>query len=106
MRRARTGAPPLLQPLNPAASASPWPAEFAKIAAVPLSPLALSPSQRLVFADPASAAAGVQRTAAAQVLAAELAARQGAGEALSLMVSTIASMVQSGRGTNSRWNAG
>ena len=33
-------------------------------------------------------------------------ARQGAGEALSLMVSTIASMVQAARGTNSRWNAG
>jgi hypothetical protein len=32
-------------------------------------------------------------------------ARHGAGEALSLMVSTIASMVQAARGTDSRWNA-
>jgi len=40
------------------------------------------------------------------VLAAELEARQGHGEALSLMVSTIASMVQAGRSTPSRWNAG
>jgi hypothetical protein len=40
------------------------------------------------------------------VLAAEMEARQGTGEALSLMVSTIASMVQAARGTNSRWNAG
>jgi hypothetical protein len=70
--------------------------------------LALSPSQRLVFATPstASADAGGKPTVAAQVLAAELEARQGAGEALSLMVSTIASMVQAARGTNSRWNAG
>ncbi len=45
-------------------------------------------------------------TVAVQVLAAEMEARQGAGEALSLMVSTIASMVQAARGTNSRWNAG
>jgi hypothetical protein len=43
---------------------------------------------------------------AVQVLAAEMEARQDAGEALSLMVSTIASMVQAARGTNSRWNAG
>jgi hypothetical protein len=48
---------------------------------------------------------GSQGTAAAQVLAAELEARQGNGEALSLMVSTIASMVQAGRSTSSRWNA-
>lgn len=70
--------------------------------------LALSPSQRLVFAPPSTPAAdgGGQRTVAAQVLAAELEARQGAGEALSLMVSTIASMVQAARCTNSRWNAG
>jgi hypothetical protein len=53
----------------------------------------------------ASADGWAQRTVAAQVLAAEMEARQGAGEALSLMVSTIASMVQAARGTNSRWNA-
>jgi hypothetical protein len=68
--------------------------------------LALSPSRRLVFASPATADAGALPTVAAQVLAAEMEARQGAGEALSLMVSTIASMVQTARGTNSRWNAG
>lgn len=69
--------------------------------------LALSPSQRLVLATPSTLAAdGGGPTVAARVLAAELEARQGAGEALSLMVSTIASMVQAARGTNSRWNAG
>lgn len=66
--------------------------------------LALPPSQRLVFANPSISAAS-QGTASAQVLAAELEGRQGAGEALSLMVSTIASMVQAGRSTPSRWNA-
>jgi hypothetical protein len=75
---------------------------------VRLPPLALSPSQRLVLATPSAAAtdAGGMPTVAVQVLAAEMEARQGAGEALSLMVSTIASMVQAARGTNSRWNAG
>jgi hypothetical protein len=70
--------------------------------------LALSPSQRLVFATPSTASSdgGPGCTVAARVLAAEMEARQGAGEALSLMVSTIASMVQSARCTNSRWNAG
>ena len=74
---------------------------------MPLPALALSPSQRLVFATPSSSSAdaGSQRTVAARVLAAEMDARQGAGEALSLMVSTIASMVQAARGTDSRWNA-
>jgi hypothetical protein len=67
--------------------------------------LALSPSRRLVFAHP-SGSVGSQGTAASQVLAAELEGRQGNGEALSLMVSTIASMVQAGRSTSSRWNAG
>lgn len=65
--------------------------------------LALSPSQRLVFAGPSSV--GSQGTAAAKVLAAELQGRQGSGEALCLMVSTIASMVQAGRSTPSRWKA-
>ncbi len=70
--------------------------------------LALSPSQRLVFSTPSTASAdgGAKPTVAVQVLAAEMEARQGTGEALSLMVSTIASMVQAARGTNSRWNAG
>ncbi|MFN6340267.1 MAG: hypothetical protein ACK41W_16290 [Cyanobacteriota bacterium] len=67
--------------------------------------MALSPSRRLVLAHSSPSVAS-QGTAAAQVLAAELEGRQGAGEALSLMVSTIASMVQAGRATPSRWNAG
>ena len=97
----------MLQPLNTSLGASPFPGGFAKILAVPVPVLALSPSQRLVFAplSAASADGWAQRTVAAQVLAAEMEARQGAGEALSLMVSTIASMVQAARGTNSRWNA-
>jgi len=78
---------------------------FAKIPEVQFFVLALSPSQRLVFANP-TISVGSQGTAAAQVLAAELEGRQGTGEALCLMVSTIASMVQAGRSTPSRWNAG
>lgn len=95
----------VLQPLNAAAVASLLPLGFAKIPRALSFVLALSPSQRLVFANP-SISVGSQGTAAAQVLAAELEGRQGTGEALSLMVSTIASMVQAGRSTPSRWNAG
>jgi len=95
-----------LQPLNDLFVSSPLPVGFARIREVQQPVLALSPSQRLVFATPSSSSdGGSQRTVAAQVLAAEMEARQGAGEALSLMVSTIASMVQAARGTNSRWNA-
>ncbi len=81
---------------------------FAKIPELQPTLLALSPSQRLVFATPSStpSTGGAHPTVAAQVIAAEMEARQGAGEALSLMVSTIASMVQAANGTNSRWNAG
>jgi hypothetical protein len=95
----------VLQPLNAAAVDSLLPLGFAKIPRAHSSVLALSPSQRLVFANP-SISVGSQGTAAAQVLASELEGRQGSGEALSLMVSTIASMVQAGRSTPSRWNAG
>jgi len=95
----------VLQPLNAGPDLSLWPLGFARIPEDPISVLALSPSQRLVFAHP-STSVGSQGTAAAQVLAAELEGRQGNGEALSLMVSTIASMVQAGRSTSSRWNAG
>jgi hypothetical protein len=95
----------MLQPLNAWPFAS-LPADgFARIPKVPDPPLALSPSQRLVLASP-SIGVGSQGTAAARILAAELEGRGGNGEALSLMVSTIASMVQAGRGTTSRWNAG
>jgi hypothetical protein len=105
MKRDSTNPRRVLQPLNAPPDCSLWPSGFAKIAADPFSVLALSPSQRLVFAHPSSSL-GSQGTAAAQVLAAELEGRQGNGEALSLMVSTIASMVQAGRSTSSRWNAG
>jgi hypothetical protein len=104
MRRASTGLG-VLQPLNAGSLASLLPLRFARIPQVQLSVLALSPSHRLVFANP-SISVGSQGTAAAQVLAAEMEGRQGNGEALSLMVSTIASMVQAGRSTPSRWNAG
>jgi hypothetical protein len=98
----------VLQPFNDAPAASLFPAGFAKIRELQPTLLALSPSQRLVFATPSStpSTGGAQPTVAAQVIAAEMEARQGAGEALSLMVSTIASMVQAANGTNSRWNAG
>lgn len=95
----------VLQPLNAGLDPSLLPWGFARIRQVLLTVLALPPSQRLVFANP-SRNVGSQGTVAAQVLAAELEGRQGNGEALSLMVSTIASMVQAGRSTSSRWNAG
>jgi hypothetical protein len=94
----------VLQPLNAGVLASLSSLGFARIPEVPASALALSPSQRLVFASPSSGV-GSQGTAAARILAAELDGRGGNGEALCLMVSTIASMVQAGRGTASRWNA-
>lgn len=103
MRQASTTPLAVLQPLNAGADASLFPARFARIASALCSVLALSPSQRLVFASPTSV--GSQGTASAKVLAAELQGRQASGEALSLMVSTIASMVQAGRSTPSRWNA-
>jgi hypothetical protein len=44
-------------------------------------------------------------TAAERVLAAELQDREGDQDALSLMVSSIARMVQNGRSSASRWRA-
>ena len=44
-------------------------------------------------------------TAAEQVLAAELSGRQESGDALSMMVSSMARMVQAGRTSDSRWKA-
>jgi hypothetical protein len=105
MKKVSTRRRVVLQPLNAGSDHSLLPLGFAKIQKAHLFVLALSPSQRLVFANP-STSFGSQGTAAAQVLAAELEGRQGNGEALSLMVSTIASMVQAGRSTSSRWNAG
>ena len=105
-KRASIGPVAVLQPFNAGALASLSRIGFARIPKVPFSVLALSPSQRLVFAHSSSTSVGSRGTAAARVLAAELEARSGDGEALCLMVSTIASMVQAGRGTSSRWNAG
>jgi len=48
---------------------------------------------------------GRPRTAAEQVLASELQARGDSADALSMMVSSIARMVQAGRSSDSRWKA-
>jgi hypothetical protein len=48
---------------------------------------------------------GRPRTAAEQVLASELQARGAAADALSMMVSSIARMVQAGKSSDSRWKA-
>lgn len=48
---------------------------------------------------------GRPRTAAEQVLAAELQARGDDSDALSMMVSSIARMVQAGKSSHSRWKA-
>lgn len=45
-------------------------------------------------------------TASQRVIAAELQARGGACDALSMMVSSVARMVQAGRCSENRWNAG
>jgi hypothetical protein len=45
------------------------------------------------------------RTAADLVLAAELQGRGDASDALSMMVSSVARMVQAGRSCDSRWKA-
>jgi hypothetical protein len=57
-------------------------------------------------AEPLASRAGVRAlTAAEQVLAAELQARGAATDALSMMVSSIARMVQAGKSSDSRWKA-
>lgn len=48
---------------------------------------------------------GRPRTAAERVLAAELQARGAEADALSMMVSSIARMVQAGKTRDSRWKA-
>jgi hypothetical protein len=45
-------------------------------------------------------------TASQRVIAAELQARGGSCDALSMMVSSVARMVQAGRCSENRWNAG
>jgi hypothetical protein len=59
------------------------------------------PSRRAV--SEASAARSI--TAAERVLAAELQARGEESDALSMMVSSIARMVQAGKSCDSRWKA-
>ena len=55
---------------------------------------------------PASAAEHAPRlTAAERVIAAELQARGDSHDALSMMVSSMARMVQAGRTSDSRWKA-
>ncbi|MFM7314678.1 MAG: hypothetical protein ACKO0M_16210 [Cyanobium sp.] len=48
---------------------------------------------------------GRPRTAAEQVLASELQSRGDESDALSMMVSSIARMVQAGKSSDSRWKA-
>jgi hypothetical protein len=48
---------------------------------------------------------GRARTASERILAAELQARGEATDALSMMVSSIARMVQAGKSSDSRWKA-
>ena len=61
------------------------------------------PSRRAV--SEASAAGARSITAAERVLAAELQARGEESDALSMMVSSIARMVQAGKSCDSRWKA-
>jgi hypothetical protein len=62
------------------------------------------PTQTLHPAAARSAPAAAP-TAAERVLASELEARRDASDALSMMVSSIARMVQAGRSCDSRWKA-
>jgi hypothetical protein len=61
---------------------------------------------RLAQGRAQAAAAGQAPTAAERVIAAELQARGQACDALSMMVSSVARMVQAGRCSENRWNAG
>ena len=63
----------------------------------------VSPSRRASAA--AAPSAGHPVTAAERVLASELQARGDEADALSMMVSSIARMVQAGKSCDSRWKA-
>jgi hypothetical protein len=73
--------------------------------------LASLQQQALRFASPVSGSSLTSRrpapapTAAERVLAAELENRSGSCDALSMMVSSMARMVQVGRSRDSRWKA-
>lgn len=56
-------------------------------------------------ARPAAPSRPHSLTAAERVMAAELAGRAAANDALGMMVSSIARMVQVGRSSESRWKA-
>jgi len=93
-----------LEPLRTA----PWNA--APHATLPAAPHAASyatrPAARL-FSDQSGSSAGPKAlTASERVIAAELQARGQACDALSMMVSSVARMVQAGRCSENRWNAG
>ncbi|MEB3331987.1 MAG: hypothetical protein VKI83_05805 [Synechococcaceae cyanobacterium] len=57
------------------------------------------------FAGAAGSASSPRLTVSEQVLAAELGLRGECSDALSMMVSSIARMVQAGRSSDSRWKA-
>jgi hypothetical protein len=61
---------------------------------------------RLVSDQGGSSASPKALTASERVIAAELQARGQSCDALSMMVSSVARMVQAGRCSENRWNAG
>ena len=79
-------------------------------ATLPAAPHAASyptrPAARLVSDQSGSSASPKALTASERVIAAELQARGQACDALSMMVSSVARMVQAGRCSENRWNAG
>ena len=79
---------------------SPW------NAALHAAPHAARPSTRLSSDQGGSSTTPKALTAAERVIAAELKARGEACDALSMMVSSVARMVQAGRCSENRWNAG
>lgn len=64
------------------------------------------PAVRLSSDASGSSATPKALTASERVIAAELQARGEACDALSMMVSSVARMVQAGRCSENRWNAG
>jgi len=69
-------------------------------------PYAARPAARLSSDPSGSSATPKALTASERVIAAELQARGEACDALSMMVSSVARMVQAGRCSENRWNAG
>ena len=66
----------------------------------------IRPAARLVSDQSGSSASPKALTASERVIAAELQARGQACDALSMMVSSVARMVQASRCSENRWNAG